>query len=98
MSANGNTAELDFLGRPVIAITGLGLVSSLGRGVDDNWDALSSGRSGIHRIERFSTDSLRTTISGSVDFMGPGSETSTGLSYMMAEAAGSEAVRMAGLA
>ncbi|WP_024351350.1 beta-ketoacyl-ACP synthase [Aurantimonas coralicida] len=98
MSANGNSAELDFLGRPVIAITGLGLVSSLGRGIDDNWDALSSGRSGIHRIERFSTDSLRTTISGSVDFMGPGSETSTGLSYMMAEAAGSEAVRMAGLA
>ncbi|MEX6504939.1 beta-ketoacyl-ACP synthase [Jiella sp. M17.18] len=87
----------DFLGRPVIAITGLGIVSSLGRGVDDNWAALKAGRSGIHRIERFSTEGLRTTISGSVDFMGPEASTSTGLSYAMAEAAGTEAVAMAGL-
>jgi len=97
MSANVTAAETDFLGRPVIAITGLGIVSSLGRGVEDNWAALSSGRSGIHRIERFSTEGLRTTISGSVDFMGAENDTSTTLSYAMAEAAGSEAIRMAGL-
>ena len=90
-------SETDFLGRPVIAITGIGLVSSLGRGVEDNWAALTAGRSGIHRIERFATDGLKTTISGSVDFMGPGSETSTGHSYVMADAAGTEAIAMAGL-
>ena len=93
MSASGN----DFMGRPVVAITGIGIVSPLGRGVDDNWAALAAGRSGIHRIDRFSTEGLRTTIAGSVDFMGPEAATSTGLSYAMAEAAGSEAVRMAGL-
>ncbi len=97
MSANVTAAETDFLGRPVIAITGLGIVSSLGRGVEDNWAALSAGRSGIHRIERFSTEGLRTTISGSVDFMGAENDTSTTLSYAMAEAAGSEAIRMADL-
>ena len=91
------SADTDFLGRPVIAVTGLGIVSSLGRGVEENWEALASGRSGIHRIERFSTEGLRTTISGSVDFMGPEGETSTGLSYAMAEVAGAEAVQMAGL-
>ncbi|MEH6719686.1 MAG: beta-ketoacyl-ACP synthase [Aurantimonas endophytica] len=93
MSVSGN----DFMGRPIVAITGIGIVSPLGRGVEDNWAALAAGRSGIHRIDRFSTDGLRTTISGSVDFMGPEAATSTGLSYVMAEAAGSEAVRMAGL-
>ncbi|HEX2020355.1 MAG TPA: beta-ketoacyl-ACP synthase [Aurantimonas sp.] len=92
-----SASEIDFMGRPVVAITGIGIVSPLGRGVEDNWTALAAGRSGIHRIERFSTEGLRTTISGSVDFMGPEAATSTGLSYAMAEAAGSEAVRMAGL-
>jgi 3-oxoacyl-[acyl-carrier-protein] synthase II len=92
-----SASETDFMGRPVVAITGIGIVSPLGRGIEDNWAALAAGRSGIHRIERFSTEGLRTTISGSVDFMGPEAATSTGLSYAMAEAAGSEAVRMAGL-
>ncbi|MCE7026778.1 beta-ketoacyl-ACP synthase [Jiella avicenniae] len=92
-----STSDTDFLGRPIIAVTGVGIVSSLGKGVETNWEALTSGRSGIHRIDRFSTEGLRTTISGSVDFMGEMGETSTGLSYAMAEAAGSEAIRMAGL-
>ncbi|MCQ0988508.1 beta-ketoacyl-ACP synthase [Jiella sp. LLJ827] len=90
-------SDTDFLGRPIIAVTGLGIVSSLGRGVTDNWAALTAGRSGIHAIDRFPTDGLRTTISGSVDFMGEMGATSTGLSYAMAEAAGSEAIVMAGL-
>ena len=96
-STSTPSPDTDFLGRPIVAITGLGVVSSLGRGIEDNWAALSSGTSGIHRITRFSTAGLRTTISGSVDFMGPGSDSSTGLSFLMAEAAGSEAVSMAGL-
>ncbi|MBP0614313.1 beta-ketoacyl-ACP synthase [Jiella mangrovi] len=92
-----SASDTDFLGRPVIAVTGLGIVSSLGKGVEANWEALTAGRSGIHRIDRFPTDGLRTTISGSVDFMGEMGRTSTGLSYAMAEAAGSEAIIMAGL-
>ncbi len=46
----------DSRGRPVVAVTGMGVVSSLGVGLDDNWAALVAGRSGIKRITRFPTD------------------------------------------
>ncbi|MEE2953462.1 MAG: beta-ketoacyl-ACP synthase [Pseudomonadota bacterium] len=90
-------SDFDHLGRPIIAVTGLGVVSSLGKGIEENWDKLTGGVSGIHRIERFETEGLRTTISGSVDFMGDEPMSSVDLSYRMAEAAGSEAIGMAGL-
>ena len=37
----------DHRGRPVVAVTGYGMVSSLGQGVADNWAGLIAGRSGI---------------------------------------------------
>jgi 3-oxoacyl-[acyl-carrier-protein] synthase II len=52
-----------------VAVTGIGIVTSLGRGRDVNWQKLTAGTSGIHRITRFPTEGLRTTIAGSVDFM-----------------------------
>ncbi len=90
-------SDLDFQGRPVVAVTGVGVVSSLGRGVADNWAALTAGRSGIHRITRFPTDNLRTTIAGTVDFMNVDPWSGIALSYALAEAAGTEAIAMAGL-
>ena len=56
-------------GRPLVVVTGMGVVTSLGEGKADNWAALTAGRSGIHRITRFSTENLRTTIAGTVDFI-----------------------------
>ncbi len=88
---------LDTFGRPVVAITGVGVVTSLGRGVEDNWAALTQGRSGIHRITRFPTDNLRTTIAGTVDFMDVEPWSGIDLSYALAEAAGTEAIESAGL-
>src|SRR5271170_1850105 len=61
------TAKRDRAGRPVIAITGMGVVTSLGVGKTDNWAKLSAGISGIRRISRFPLDALRTTIAGTVD-------------------------------
>jgi 3-oxoacyl-[acyl-carrier-protein] synthase II len=61
---------LDHAGRPIVAVTGIGLVTPLGIGVDDNWDALRAGRSGITRISRFPLDHLRTTIAGTVTLPG----------------------------
>ncbi|MCQ8781315.1 beta-ketoacyl-ACP synthase [Mangrovibrevibacter kandeliae] len=90
------STDTDFLGRPLVAITGIGVVSSLGRGVEANWDALTAGRSGIHAITRFSTENLRTTIAGTVDFMPVEPLTSSDLSHALAEAAGLEALAMAG--
>jgi 3-oxoacyl-[acyl-carrier-protein] synthase II len=45
----------------------MGVVTSLGVGKTDNWAKLTAGVSGIRRISRFSLDSLRTTIAGTVD-------------------------------
>jgi 3-oxoacyl-[acyl-carrier-protein] synthase II len=52
-----------------VAVTGIGIITSLGRGVAENWAKLTGGVSGIHTISRFPIDGLRTTICGSVDFM-----------------------------
>ncbi len=86
----------DHKGRPVIAVTGMGAVSSLGRGLDDNWKALSAGQSGIHKIKRFKTDGLSTQIAGTVDFMEPEEVSAPGISYAMADATTEEALAMAG--
>ncbi|HEY8610576.1 MAG TPA: beta-ketoacyl-ACP synthase [Roseomonas sp.] len=57
----------DHLGRPLVAVTGIGAVTSLGFGVAENWSRLLAGQSGIRRITRFPTEHLRTTIAGCVD-------------------------------
>jgi hypothetical protein len=49
-----------------IAITGLGVVSPLGCGVEKNWQALLAGRSGIRPITRFACDDFPTRIAGQV--------------------------------
>src|SRR5215472_6327865 len=61
------SAHRDKAGRPMIAITGMGVVTSLGVGKTDNWAKLTAGKSGIRRISRFPLESLRTTIAGTVD-------------------------------
>ena len=47
-------------------ITGLGLVTPLGIGVEENWAALIAGRSGVGRITRFDPDGLPAQIAGEV--------------------------------
>jgi 3-oxoacyl-[acyl-carrier-protein] synthase II len=59
----------DRSGRPIVAVTGMGLVTSLGAGKADNWQRLTAGQSGIKEIRRFPTDSLRTRVAGIVDFL-----------------------------
>jgi 3-oxoacyl-[acyl-carrier-protein] synthase II len=60
----------DHLGRPLVAVTGVGLVTPLGIGVAESWGGLLAGRSGIRRITRFPVDHLKTTIAGGVDLPG----------------------------
>jgi len=84
----------DHRGRPVVAVTGVGAVSSLGIGLAENWAALTSGRSGIHRIARFPVTHLRTTIAGTIDFL-PGEI--KGLTLAAGELVADEAVTMAGI-
>ncbi len=82
--------------RPV-AITGIGIITSLGRGRAENWARLSAGRSGIHRLTRFPTEGLRTTIGGSVDFISLDPFSAPALSHAMARDAAIEALAQAGL-
>lgn len=87
----------DHLGRPIVAVTGMGVVTSLGRGKDANWQALTSGQSGIHAVTRFPVDKFNTVIAGTVDFMPESGKGAALLSFALAEAAASEAIDEAGI-
>src|SRR5215217_4069330 len=89
-------AHRDRQGRPLVAVTGLGVVTSLGQGREDNWTALTAGRSGIHAINRFPTEALRTTIAGTVDFVAAEPFCAPMLSERLAMLAAEEAVGQAG--
>lgn len=84
-------------GRPLVVVTGMGVVTSLGEGKADNWAALTAGRSGIHRITRFSTENLRTTIAGTVDFIPAEPFCAPALSEQLALRAAAEAVGQAAI-
>ncbi|MDF2974344.1 MAG: beta-ketoacyl-ACP synthase [Microvirga sp.] len=88
----------DKQGRPLVAVTGMGVVTSLGQGKDDTWAALTAGQSGIHRIERFPTEGLRTTIAGTIDSVDVEPFCAPMLSERLAMLAGEEAVGQSGLA
>ncbi len=88
---------LDRFGRPLVAITGAGIVTSLGRGKADNWAALTEGRSGVHGITRFDTSNLRTTIAATVDFLPDALSSAPVLSERLAVLAAEEAIGQAGI-
>jgi 3-oxoacyl-[acyl-carrier-protein] synthase II len=87
----------DHLGRPIVVVTGMGVITSLGRGKADNWRDLTAGKSGIKHITRFSTEGLRTTIAGTVDFLDVEPYSAPALSIAMAECAAEEAINEAGI-
>jgi 3-oxoacyl-[acyl-carrier-protein] synthase II len=87
----------DKAGRPVIAITGMGVVTSLGVGKSDNWAKLTAGKSGIRRISRFPIDSLKTTIAGTVDEVYRDYMPPSEITERIALLAGEEAVGESGL-
>ncbi|MFV0366923.1 MAG: beta-ketoacyl-ACP synthase [Hyphomicrobiaceae bacterium] len=87
----------DHKGRPVVVVTGFGVITSLGRGKQDNWRALTNAQSGLHTITRFPTDGLRTTVAGTVDFMDLGNYSAPRLSAAMASAAVREAISDSGI-
>lgn len=87
----------DKLGRPVVAVTGMGIVTSLGAGKEDNWSKLTSGVSGIKTVTRFPIEGLKTTMAGTVDFIPVDPFTSTALSERLAVMATAEALEQAAI-
>jgi len=85
-------ARTDHAGRPIIVVTGMGVVTSLGAGREDNWRKLTAGESGIREITRFSTEGMKTRIAGVIDFVPLQRQTSPDLSERLAGMAAEEAI------
>jgi len=83
--------------RPIVAVTGIGLVTALGIGAADNWAKLTAGVSGIRRVSRFATDNLKTTIAGTVDQVYNNDMTAAELSARIAVIVGEEAIAQAAI-
>lgn len=49
-----------------VVVTGLGIVSPLGIGLQHNWDALTQGKSGIQKIDHFDASDISSQIAGVV--------------------------------
>src|SRR6516162_210246 len=54
-----------------VVVTGVGLVTPLGTGVEKNWEGLMAGRSGIGMITRFEAADYPTRIAGEVRDFNP---------------------------
>jgi 3-oxoacyl-[acyl-carrier-protein] synthase II len=91
------TASRDKFGRPVVVVTGMGIVTSLGLGKEDNWAKLTAGESGIRTITRFPIDGLKTTMAGTIDFVTVEPPSSTALTEKLADIAAEEALAQSGI-
>src|SRR6202790_1595487 len=54
-----------------VVVTGLGLVTPLGTGVDKNWEALMAGGSGVGPVTRFDVSNFPVKIAGEVKDFNP---------------------------
>ena len=92
-----------------VVVTGLGLVSPLGVGVETNWARLVSGESGVDQIQGFDASDLNVTIAAEVpigegsgrfnahDWLDPKEQRKNEKFIIFAVAAASQAIRDSGL-
>ena len=86
-----------------VVVTGIGIVSPIGIGVEENWKSLREGKSGVGRITRFDPSDLPTQIAGEVKGFDPlkwieaKDSRKMSLFIQYAIAASDEAFKMSGL-
>jgi len=54
-----------------VVVTGLGMITPLGIGIEKNWESLCEGKSGIGPITQFDASNCRTRIAGEVKEFNP---------------------------
>lgn len=54
-----------------VVVTGVGLVTPVGIGVEESWKGLIEGRSGIRKLTRFDASAFATQIAGEVEGFNP---------------------------
>ncbi len=82
---NAKTTMRDGHNRPIVVVTGMGVITSLGEGKTENWAKITAGESGIGTIRRFSTHGLKTRIAGTIDFVEVKPFSSTTLAERLAD-------------
>ena len=90
-------STLDKAGRPIVVVTGMGVVTSLGADKTENWSKLTAGQSGIHSITRFETEGLKTRVAGTVDFVPVEPLSAAALSDRLADMVAEEAITESGI-
>jgi 3-oxoacyl-[acyl-carrier-protein] synthase II len=86
-----------------VVVTGLGIVSPVGSAVNEAWDNIKGGRSGIRRIEVFDATNFSVQISGPVqgfnadDYIPPKEQKKMDPFIHYGIGAGAQAIRDAGL-
>ncbi|MGC8786949.1 MAG: beta-ketoacyl-ACP synthase II [Anaerolineae bacterium] len=86
-----------------VVVTGMGAITPLGIGIEETWNALLAGRSGIKRITRFDVSNFPTQFAGEVpnfdpkDYMDFREAKRTGRFTQLAVVATQEAIRDAAL-
>ncbi len=86
-----------------VVITGAGIISPIGIGLEENWESLKKGKNGVGRITRFDPSDLPSQIAGEVKNFNPlkwldkSDLRKMSLFIQYAIAAADEAFRMSGL-
>ncbi len=91
------------MARRRVVVTGLGLVTPVGNGVEESWRNIVAGKSGIAPIEHFDASSFNTRFGGSVKgfdispYLNPKDARKMDLFIQYGVAAGAQAIDDAGL-
>ncbi|MEM1222834.1 MAG: beta-ketoacyl-ACP synthase II [Verrucomicrobiota bacterium] len=62
----------DLLPRNRVVLTGIGTVTSLGAGIDEFWDGIIAGKSGIDLVTSFDTTDYPSKVGGEIKEFNPG--------------------------
>ena len=54
-----------------VVVTGIGVLSSVGTGVDDFWSGLKAGKSGISGVSRFDTTDIASKAASEINDFNP---------------------------